>query len=245
MWFELSIILTGAFAAAFVTGAAGFGDALIASAIWLQFFLPTETVPLVVSCFFAMHIVLIIMMRGELDFRYFWPFLIGGTIGVPIGASLLMMVEPTTFKMVAGAGLMAYGTIMLALRNLPHIKAGGRLLDGFVGWIGGVLGGFAGLSGFVPGVWCTQRGWARSQARGVTQPFILSMHGMALGWLAYGGMVNTQTGQRFLIALPAIAIGGWLGLRLYRRFDEKKFRQCVLVILIVAGALLLANPGGA
>ncbi len=73
MWFEVSIILTGAFAAAFVTGAAGFGDALIASAIWLQFFLPTETVPLVVSCFLVMHIALIIFMRRELDIQFFWP----------------------------------------------------------------------------------------------------------------------------------------------------------------------------
>lgn len=244
MWFEITIILTGAFAAAFVTGAAGFGDALIASAIWLQFFLPAETVPVIVSSFFVMHVVLIVMMRRELDFRFFWPFLIGGTIGVPIGASLLMIVEPATFKMVAGAGLILYGITMLALSNLPHIKAGGRMLDGFVGWIGGVLGGFAGLSGFVPGVWCTQRGWSSGQARGVTQPFILSMHGMALGWLTYGGMVTTTTGRRFLIALPGIALGAWLGLRLYRKFDEKKFRQCVFVILIVAGTVLLANPGG-
>lgn len=245
MWFEVSIILTGAFAAAFVTGAAGFGDALIASAIWLQFFLPAETVPVVVSSFLVMHIVLLTLMRRELDFKFFWPFLIGGAVGVPIGASLLLLVEPATFKMVAGIGLIIYGIMMLALRNLPKIIAGGRVLDGFVGWIGGILGGFAGLSGFVPGVWCTQRGWTSAESRGVTQPFILSMHGMALGWLAYGGMVTTTTGYRFVIALPAIAAGAWLGLRLYRKFDEKKFRQCVLVVLIVAGALLLANPGGA
>lgn len=244
MWFEVAVILSGGFAAAFVTGAAGFGDALIASAIWLQFFLPAETVPVVVSSFFVMHVVLIFLMRRELEFQYFWPFLIGGAIGVPIGASLLMIIEPATFKMVAGAGLALYGITMLVLRNLPHITAGGRLLDSFVGWIGGVLGGFAGLSGFVPGVWCTQRGWSSAQSRGVTQPFILSMHGMALGWLTYGGMVTTTTGRRFLIALPAIALGAWLGLKLYRKFDETKFRQCVFAILILAGALLLANPGG-
>lgn len=241
---EIAIILSGASLAAFVAGAAGFGDALIAAAIWLQFFAPSEAVPLIVSCFFAMHLVMLAMMHGRLDFRHFWPFLVGGTIGVPIGAQLLAIVEPDTFKMVAGAGLVIYGITMLGLANLPHITRGGRPLDAFIGWIGGVLGGFAGLSGFVPAIWCTQRGWTRAQARGVTQPLILSMHGMALGWQAWGGMVNQTTGIRFAIAAPGIALGAWLGVKLYGRFDDKRFRQCVLVMLVGAGTLLLTNPGG-
>jgi len=241
---EIAIIAAGAFAAAFVSGAAGFGDALIAAAIWLQFFAPTETVPLIVACFFAMHVVMLALMRKRLDFRHLWPFVIGGAIGVPVGAQLLKIIDPTTFKLVAGAGLMIYGTIMLLLSNLPVIRHGGRLLDGVVGWIGGVLGGFAGLSGFIPAIWCTQRGWPRERARGVTQPYILTMHGMALGWLAMAGLVTPTTATRFAIAVPAIALGAWIGVKLYGHFDDKRFRQCVLIMLIGAGALLLLNPGG-
>ncbi|MCK5778571.1 MAG: sulfite exporter TauE/SafE family protein [Rhodospirillales bacterium] len=241
---EIAIILSGALAASFVAGAAGFGDALVAAAIWLQFFQPSEAVPLIVACFFAMHAVMLVLMKGRLDFRHLWPFVIGGAVGVPIGAQLLKVIDPATFKLVAGAGLIVYGSVMLMLANLPVIKKGGRPLDGLVGWIGGVLGGFAGLSGFIPAIWCTQRGWARAQARGVTQPYILTMHGMALGWLAAGGMVTSETGTRFAIAVPAIALGAWIGIRLYGHFDDKRFRQCVLGLLIGAGALLLLNPGG-
>ena len=241
---EIAIILSGALAASFVAGAAGFGDALVAAAIWLQFFQPSEAVPLIVACFFAMHAVMLVLMKGRLDFRHLWPFVIGGAVGVPIGAQLLKVIDPATFKLVAGAGLIVYGSVMLMLANLPVITKGGRPLDGLVGWIGGVLGGFAGLSGFIPAIWCTQRGWARAQARGVTQPYILTMHGMALGWLAAGGMVTSETGTRFAIAVPAIALGAWIGIRLYGHFDDKRFRQCVLGLLIGAGALLLLNPGG-
>lgn len=241
---EIAIILSGALAASFVAGAAGFGDALVAAAIWLQFFQPSEAVPLIVACFFAMHAVMLVLMKGRLDFRHLWPFVIGGAVGVPIGAQLLKVIDPATFKLVAGAGLIVYGSVMLMLANLPVITKGGRPLDGLVGWVGGVLGGFAGLSGFIPAIWCTQRGWARAQARGVTQPYILTMHGMALGWLAAGGMVTSETGTRFAIAVPAIALGAWIGIRLYGHFDDKRFRQCVLGLLIGAGALLLLNPGG-
>lgn len=241
---EIAILLVGGFAAAFVAGAAGFGDALIAAAIWLQFFSPSDTVPLIVTSFFAMHFVMLALMRKRLEFRHLWPFLVGGAIGVPIGAQLLKIAEPETFKLVAGSGLMVYGIVMLMLSNLPVIKAGGRLLDGFVGWIGGVLGGFAGLSGFIPAIWCTQRGWSRDQARGVTQPYILAMHGMALGWLTYAGLVSETTMTRVGVALPAIAVGALIGVRLYGRFNDQKFRQCVLIMLVGAGALLLLNPGG-
>lgn len=241
---EIAIILGGAFTAAFVAGAAGFGDALIAAAIWLQFFSPVDTVPLIVACFFAMHAVMLALMHKRLDFAHLWPFVLGGAIGVPFGAQLLKIMDPATFKLVAGVGLIAYGTVMLMLANLPVIRHGGRLLDGAVGGIGGVLGGFAGLSGFIPAVWCTQRGWSREKARGVTQPYILTMHGMALGWLAVGGMVTSTTATRFAVAAPAIALGAWLGVKLYGHFDDRRFRQCVLILLIAAGALLLLNPGG-
>ena len=217
---------------------------MIAAAIWLQFFAPVEAVPVIVASFFLMHVVMLTLMHKRLDFRYLWPFIVGGAIGVPLGAQLLKILDPDTFKRVAGVGLIAYGAIMLGFSNLPVITRGGRLLDAFVGWIGCVMGGFAGLSGFVPAIWCTQRGWPRDQARGVTQPMIMSMHGMALGCMAYGGLVTQTTGFRVAIAAPAIALGAWLGVKLYGHFDDKKFRQCVLIMLLIAGALLLFNPGG-
>lgn len=241
---ETPVLMAGAFIAAFVAGAAGFGDALVAAAIWFQFFAPADIVPVIVASFFVMHIVMLAFMRGRLDFRHLWPFIIGGAIGVPIGAQLLKIVEPDTFKFIAGIGLIAYGLIMLMLQNLPVIEWGGKILNSIIGWIGGVLGGFAGLSGFVPAIWCTQRGWPRDQARGVTQPYILTMHGMALGWMASGGLVTTDTGIRFAIAAPAVALGAWVGVKLYGRFDDKRFRQCVFIMLVLAGALLLFNPGG-
>lgn len=241
---EILMIVAGAYAAAFVAGAAGFGDALVASAIWLQFLLPVETVPLVVACFFTMHVGMLFLMRKHLDFTHLWPFLICGAIGVPIGVELLKIAEPGLFKKIAGAGLMTYGIVMLVLRNMPNVTFGGRVLDGTVGGIGGVLGGFAGLSGFMPGLWCAQRGWSREQSRGVTQPYILAMHGMALGWLLAGGMVVPETGIRYLIAMPAVVLGAWTGVKLYRRLNDRKFRQAVLILLAIAGVVLLANPGG-
>lgn len=240
----VAVVVLGAFAAAFVAGVAGFGDAVVASAIWLQFLSPIDTVTLVVASFFVMHVVMLAMTWKKLHFGRLWPFLIAGTVGVPIGAQLLNVVSPGAFKVGAGVFLVIYGFSMLKLMDLPPLRYGGSKLDAGIGFIGGVLGGLAGLSGFIPAVWCTQRGWPKMVARGVTQPFIMAMHGMALGWLAYGGHITQVTTDRLMIALPAIAAGAWFGFSLYRLFDEKKFRQTVLLILAGAGVILLLNPGG-
>jgi hypothetical protein len=42
----------------------------------------------------------------------------------------------------------------------------------------------------------------------------------------------------FLIGLPAVLLGTWLGLKLYGRLDEAAFRKVVLIVLLVSGVVL-------
>lgn len=215
MPFEFLLVPGGAFLAALAVGAAGFGDALIAAALWLHILGPREAVPLVVATGLVIHLIPLLRLHRALDFSRLMPFLVGGTLGVPVGSWLLGIADPAVFR------------------------AGGRAADGAIGLVGGVLGGLAGLSGIVPTIWSALRGWSRAEQRGIFQPFILAMHGMALAWLAWGGMVDARTGVNFLWCLPGIAVGSWLGLRLYGRLDDKQFQRIVLVLLLVLGAILL------
>ena len=244
MPFELIMIVLGAFAAAFAVGAAGFGDALVATAFWLPIFTPQEAVPLIVALGLTIQIVTLWRLRRQLDYRRMVPFIVGGALGIPLGSHLLGYADPDVFRLSMGVFLLVYGGFLLSLKAMPAIAAGGRLLDGGVGGVGGVLGGLAGLSGFIPALWCTQRGWPPEQQRGVTQPYILTMHGMALGWLAVGGFVTAKTGDHYLWTLPGIVAGCWLGLKFYGRMDARKFRKIVLIMLMISGSLLLAQTGG-
>jgi len=52
----------------------------------------------------------------------------------------------------------------------------GRTADGAIGFAGGILGrGLAGLSGALPTVWATLRGWGKDERRGVFQAFNLTI----------------------------------------------------------------------
>jgi uncharacterized membrane protein YfcA len=54
------------------------------------------------------------------------------------------------------------------------------------------------------------------------------------------GMVSADTVRLFLLGLPALLIGSWLGLRLYGKLDEATFRRIVLVLLLLSGLALVA-----
>ncbi len=58
---------------------------------------------------------------------------------------------------------------------------------------------------------------------------------------ALGGQLNATTGKNFLLFLPLIAVGLWLGEKLHHAVSERRFRQGLYGVLLVAGLILLAR----
>ena len=50
-----------------------------------------------------------------------------------------------------------------------------------------------------------------------------------------------ETTRLFLLGLPAVLLGTWLGLRLYGTLDEARFRTVVLVLLLISELTLLPS----
>ncbi len=236
---ELLIIPLGAFLAAFVVAAAGFGDALVLGAIWFHFLDPIDAVPLIVACGFVMQFQPLYRLRKVLIYSDLPPFVFAGVLGVPVGAWFLAHTAPDPFRLGIGVFLIAYGIFMLFRPHTTELLWGGRIADAFVGFLGGVLGGFAGLSGVTPTLWVGLRGWVKARQRGVYQPFVFAMHGLSVAWLAWKGLVDAETGMWLALCLPAILIGGWVGLKVYHLLDEKRFRQFILALLLVSGIALV------
>ncbi len=236
---EFLIIPVGAFLAAFVVAAAGFGDALVLGAVWFHFLDPIEAVPLIVACGFVMQLQPLYKLRAVLIYTDLPPFVFAGVLGVPLGAWFLANTAPDPFRYGIGYFLITYGVFMLLRKQTNEMTWGGKSADAMIGFLGGVLGGFAGLSGVTPTLWVGLRGWVKARQRGVYQPFVFAMHGLSVAWLAWKGHVDAETGVRLLWCLPAIFIGGWAGLKVYHLLDEKRFRQFILALLLVSGAALV------
>ncbi|MGH8639018.1 MAG: sulfite exporter TauE/SafE family protein [Burkholderiales bacterium] len=237
--YSLAMVLLGGFLGGMASGAAGFAYGVVATSIWLHVISPVHTAFLVVSAGLINQAGLNWSLRRSIDMSRLWPFLIGGLIGVPIGVWLVVKTAPDILRAALAVFMVVYGLYALAAPRLPHIKWGGRAADGIVGFVGGVLGGLAGLSGIVPAIWTQLRGWPKDVARAVYQPFILVAHLATL--LLIGTMALDSAGlMLFLIALPAVLLGSWIGWMIYGKLDERRFQQSFAALLVVSGILLLA-----
>ena len=227
-----------AFVASFTAGLAGFAFGLVALGLWLHFLEPAVAGPLVVLCSLAGQLITTFALRQSFRPDLFWPFVLGGALGVPFGVLVLKFAEPGPLRRGFGIFLVAYAAYALLRPRVKSVVGGGRLADGGVGMVGGVMGGIAGLSGAIPVLWCDLRGWGKEMARGVYQPFNIAMHVLSLMGMAVAGLLGAKVWTAFAFCLPGILLGTWLGLRLYARVDDRQFRGIVLWLVLASGVVL-------
>lgn len=233
------IILAGAFLGGFVSGLAGFGTGLVALGIWLHAVPPALAASLVVICSVTAQSQTIPAIWHAIDLRRLWPMLAAGVLGVPLGVHLLAHVNPGAFRLGVGLLLVVFSTTMLIARGRVAIHWGGRGTDAAIGLGGGILGGLSGLSGPLPTMWATLRGWGKDQRRGVFQAYNLTVLGAALVLQAIDGLLTRELGWLLLWALPGTMCGAWLGAHAYRRLSDHHFHRLLLGLLGLSGLTLI------
>ena len=232
-------VLLGAVAGGFVQGLSGFAFGLVAMTVWVWVVAPQLAGPLVVFGSLIGQLLLLGSLWRSLDGRRLFPFILGGCLGTPVGVWMLRYIDPTVFKMAVGLILVVYCPLLLCIGSVPRITAGGRLADGGIGLIGGVMSGLGGLNGPAPTLWCSLRGWPPDEQRAVFQAFILCMQSLTLAIYAMSGLITVEALRLFAIITPAIILPTLIGVRLYARFSDAGFRQLILVLLSLSGIVLL------
>jgi uncharacterized membrane protein YfcA len=230
-----AVLLFGALAGGFVSGLAGFGTALMALGIWLYVLTPALAVPLVLICSVSAQLSTLPAMWRLLDFKLALPFVLGGLFGMPIGALLVARADPQVFKLSVGVMLLVFPAALYFIRTPMIFRFGGRAADAAVGFAGGILGGLAGLSGPLPTLWASVRGWTKDQRRGVFQIFNGTVLGAALFVQIASGFVEQQVFWLALLALPGTLVGARLGAWTYRSLSDRNFYDIVLALLFLSG----------
>jgi uncharacterized membrane protein YfcA len=236
---NVAIYLTATFAAALLTGVAGFAFGLVAAAVWLHILTPTQTATLIIAFGLVVQGISVWKLRHGLQWRRLWPFLIGAAFGVPLGVAILGWAQPELIRVFVGALLVIYGAYTLARPAMKPVKRGGAAADAGVGFLNGILGGLTGLAGILTTVWCGIRGWPKDEQRAVFQPIGVAIFAMSGLWLGVSGAVSRDTAWFFLFGLPALLAGTWAGLKLYGHLDDASFRKIVLLLLLLSGIALL------
>jgi uncharacterized membrane protein YfcA len=235
----LAVVVLGTCIGGFIQGLSGFAFGLVAVSVWAWSIEPQLAAPMVVWGSWVGQALSFVVVRQRIDWVRALPFVLGGALGVPLGARLLPHVDVKLFRDGVGALLIVYCSVILATKHLPSVTRGGRVADGTVGWIGGIMGGLGGLTGPAPTLWCTLRGWDKNTQRGVFGVFNLAMHSLTLTTYTIDGTLTASMLPIFALMVPVAILPTFAGGRLYRRFSDEAFRRLILWVLLGSGIALL------
>ena len=225
----------------FVNGLAGFGTSLFALGWLLQVMPPREAVAIALVCSVVTGFPGIWAVRRSIDLRRLSLFLLPALFGVPLGFAALSMIDTQMLSLIVGMLLLAYGGYFAFRRNLPELAGNWLPVEAGIGFVGGILGAMAGLSGALPSMWLAMRPWPKGVQRGILQPFNMVILSLATVMLAMDGGFGAPVLRNLALTLPASAVGAAIGLWLFRKLSDHTYRRLLIGLMLVSGLVLLGR----
>ena len=182
--------------------------------------------------------------RREIRWREAMPYLVGATLGLPLGLWLLTQLEARAIRAFVACLIVAYGLFALHQQSRAPFRvtgAHGHALDGTIGFVGGVIGGVSGLGPLVPGVWFGLRGLTKIEQRSLAQPFGLYVQGFMVLWLLASSAASRSAIEGLAVATPVMLSAAYLGARVFDRLSTSVFQRSVVALAIVGALVLLAR----
>jgi len=112
------------------------------------------------------------------------------------------------------------------------------IIDSLVGFLGGVLGGAASLSGVLLTMWCAMRPWTKSETRAVLQPFNVGVLALTTVIFTIQGVYTWQSIKLIGIALPVAMVFAQVGIFIFRRLTDEQFRRGLITMMFISGVAL-------
>jgi uncharacterized membrane protein YfcA len=238
-----ALLLAGAVAGGFINGLAGFGTALLSLGFWLQIMPPISAVSIAVVMSVLSGLQGTWLVRRAIfdNPKRLTRFLIPGIVGVPLGVLALTSLDPQVLKLTVGGMMVLYGGFFSLRRSLPAFDRPTPMVDGMVGFLGGILGGAASLSGALPTMWCSMRTWSKSETRAVLQPFNVAILLFSALVFLFRGNYTPEVIKLILIALPVTLVSAQVGIAVFKRLEDSQFRRLLILMMFASGAILLVK----
>lgn len=244
---ETLSLTMGALLAAIISGATGFGFALAATAMW-SFSLEPRLVAVLALVFTTVLNMgyLPVFSRDVDDLRRLAPFALGGLCGVPLGAYALATLPASAVRLWVGSlssptavtGCCDTAPSRCRCRRLSREPATSSS-DSSAACSAGLAASRD--SSRCCGAACATGTSAASAARSIQSYILFANFKFSMAWI--GRLVGVDAAARgnILLGLPFVILGGWLGLRLFARFDTPTFNRIVLWVIAGCGTVLVLN----
>ena len=238
-WDILALSSAAIFLAAIVRGFSGFGFSLL-SITAISLILPVaQIVPSIFLLEIAASLNLIPGIWREIDWKSLRWLMLGYVVGLPVGGYALINAPEAPAQIVLG--IFVIGTAIMMLQGFRLEKTPVPVLDVGPGVASGLLNGAFGIGGPPVVLFYFSTPGAAAIGRASVIFFFLFTDLLGIIYFATQGIVTQQSFVQFVLWIPALLIGVWLGAHGFRRMNQDAFRRWVLVILIALAVLAIGK----
>ncbi len=216
-------------------GLTGFGNALVMAPV-LMLMMPAEQAVVIISLNNLATSGQFMRRSWALaDRSLLWPMLLAALPAIPVGVGLIGWVAPELARRATGAAVMV---LCLLLLFRPHAFGAPRPLKTvLVGIASGLLTGFGGIGGPPSVLYVMGHAPDPDRARATFIVYFSALYVAAAIIVGAMGLVGFTELALALVALPAFLAGGAAGARLFPLVASTRYREIVLAMLLLTGAL--------
>jgi uncharacterized membrane protein YfcA len=242
---DLLILIVGLGIAGFAKGTTGMGLPLVATPLLAGVFGPKAAVVIVTMPIFAANSLLLIQGWRRLDvLRDIAPILLASAIGTAIGVNLLALLDQRTFAVLISTMVVVF--LMRGDRLIgddPGARRA-RILGPLVGFVGGVLQGTTSIASPLIGSFFHARKMDRHEYVIVLAAIFELNAAIQLVGYALLGLYTPDIVAIGLLGLVPTLLALMAGIFFRARLDQARFRQLIVVLLVLSVANLLWRSFG-
>ena len=248
MDFHLVLLMLIVLVAFSVGAATGFGNAIIALTLALNFFPIDFLIPVIVVLSIVTSLYLALRHRSGIDVPLLRKKILPYTlVGIPIGLIIFRTVRTENLKLGFGAFVLILSVFELIRTVRQDEHESPRPLGPFRSrlWLlgGGIIQGLWVSGGPLIAYWANRNITNKRQFRSTLSSLWLLLNTILLVGHVAMGRFTWKSAKMSAILLPFVLGGVVIGERLHDVLPEKSFRIAVYTILIFAGASVIITAG--
>ena len=236
------IIILAVIAGGVVKGTIGFGMPMVALPI-IAFAVPVTTAMILLCApIFLTNFLQIKFRQGVSNYR-FLPMFLFLVLGLVIGARLILEIDLNTITQIISI-LIIFAAVVNCFgfkinKNVDKNKE--KVITSFIGFGSGILGGLSTVYGppmlaYLVAVDLPKESFVRT----VSTMYFIGSFPLYGSLIYYGFATKEDLIMSILLIIPAY-IGQQIGTKIRDKINQKQFRNCILITLVILGVMLFAK----
>ena len=233
------VIILAVMAGGLIKGTIGFGMPMVALPL-IAFAVPVTTAMILLCApIFLTNFLQIKFKQGISSYR-FLPMFLFLVVGLIIGARLILEINLNTITQII-AILIIFAAVINCFGfkiNNNINKKNERIITSFIGFGSGILGGLSTVYGppmlaYLVAVDLPKEKFVRT----VSTMYFIGSFPLYGSLIYYGFATKQDLIMSLLLIIPAL-IGQQIGTKIRDKINQKQFRNCILVTLVILGIML-------